>query len=133
MQNPPREVVIIFFASLIFWVLVVGFILIWGRRWERLQGFRSRMLKQWRPALGITVFYLVSALLSGRGLNPYGLVIFCQALLGLTITQGIPDFDALPVARSVLQRERVANSIFLFIVFGVLALLAYLSSMPKLD
>ena len=121
MQNPPREVVITFFASVIFWVFVVGFIWIWGGRWERLQGFRNRMLKQWRPALGITMFYLVSALLSGRGLNPYGLVIFCQVLLGLTIAQGIPDFEALPVARSILGRERVASNIFLFVVFGSLA------------
>ena len=121
MQNPPREVLIIFFVSIIFWVFVVGFIWIWGGRWERLRGFRNRMQEQWKPALGITVFYLVSVLLRGRGLNPYGLVIFCQALLGLTIARGIPDFEALPVAMSVLGRERVVNNIFLFVVFGSLA------------
>ncbi len=121
MQNPPKEVMIAFFVSMIFWIFVVVGILIFGQRWERLRVFRERMFGQWRSALVITIVYLISAILSGRGLNPYGLVIFCQAWIGLTIARGIPNFEPLPVTRSILQRERVATNLGLFLVFALLA------------
>jgi len=79
------------------------------------------MQEQWKPALGITVFYLVCVLLSGHGLNPYGLVIFCQALLGLTIARAAPGFEALPVVGSVMRCDQVARNLILFVIVGLVA------------
>jgi hypothetical protein len=121
MQNPPREVIVAFFLFMTFWVLVVVSIFVLGQRGERVRLFRERMLGQWRPALVITIVYFVSAFLSGRGFNPYGLAIFCQAWIGLTIARGIPDFEPLPVTQSVSRGERVVRSLLLFILFALLA------------
>ncbi len=121
MQNPSSEVIIAFFVSIVLWILVVISILILGRRWERLRAFRECMLEQWRPALVITAVYLASGFLSGRGINLYGSVIFCQALIGLAIAREISNFEPLPVTRSILRRDRLINSLVLFIVFGLLA------------
>jgi membrane protease YdiL (CAAX protease family) len=121
MQNPPREVIVAFILFIIFWVLVVVSIFVLSQRWERARLFRERMLGQWRPALVITIVYFVSVFFSGRGFNPYGLAIFCQALIGLTLARGIPNFEPLPVSQSILRGERVGRSLVLFLLFALLA------------
>ncbi len=120
MQNPPREVIVAFLVSLVFWVLLAAGILVLGQRWERIRLFRERMLAQWRPAVIITLVYLVSSFFSGRGFNINGLVIFCQALIGMAIARGIPDFEPLPVAKSIWQRERVVRSLVPFVGLALL-------------
>ena len=121
MQNPPREVIIVYFASIIFWMLVVGVIWLSGQRWERVRAFRNRMQEQWRIALLITVVYMASAFLSGHGINPYGPAIFCQAILGLAIAESISDFEPIPVIQSILRRDQVMNRLVLFVIIGLIA------------
>ncbi len=56
--------------------------------------FVEVLKKQWKASLCIACIYLGSTLLGGRGiLNPYMLAVFCQAVFGLAIAQGIPEFN----------------------------------------
>jgi len=127
MQTPP-EVRLANLAFMLFWMMAVAAILLAGRRWPRLRGFRDGMVAQWKPALAIALLYLVSYALSGRGfLNPYALAIFCQALLGLALARRIAGYEPLPVAQSVVQRQHVWRSIGLMLGSAVLlALVAFL-------
>lgn len=120
MQNQPREVIILFFGTIAFWLLLVGVILVWGGRWERTRVLREHMRAQWLPALSIAIVYMVSVFLSGRGFNPYGMAIFCQALIGLAIARGIPSLEPVPVIDSVLRREPWIKSLSLWIVAGLI-------------
>lgn len=121
MQNQPREVIVLFFGTIAFWLLLVGAILVWGGRWERIRPLGERMRGQWLPALIITIAYLVSVFLSGRGFNPYGIAIFCQALIGLAIARGIPSLEPVPVIDSVLRREPWIRKLSIWIVAGLIA------------
>lgn len=120
MQNQPREVIFLFFGTIAFWSLLVGAIWMWGGRWERMRPIRERMREQWFPALIITTIYLVSVFLSGRGLNLYGIAIFCQALIGLAIARGIPSLEAVPVLDSILQRKPWIKNLSVWIVAGLI-------------
>jgi membrane protease YdiL (CAAX protease family) len=121
MENVSMQAIVLYFATIILWMLVIGVIWLSGRRCERVRDFHNRMWEGWRPALAITVFYLVSVLFSGRGINPYGIVVFCQALIGLALAKGIPNFEPLPLLNAILRRERMANQLLLLAVFGTLA------------
>ena len=107
MQQTPREVIVAHLAFMAFWISLVAVILIAARLSSRARDFRERMLAQWQSALAIAVLAWLSVALSGRGLlNPYMLAIFCQAMIGLALARSITGFEPLPVARSVVQRER---------------------------
>jgi hypothetical protein len=121
MRNQPKEIIFLYFGTILFWMLLAYLIWALGQRWERIRPLRQRMRGHWRQALIITIIYLVSVFFSGRGINPYGVAIFCQALIGLAIASGIPAFESLPVIDSVLRRDRVKNSLFLFIVVSLAA------------
>ncbi|HSL30505.1 MAG TPA: hypothetical protein VK900_15000 [Anaerolineales bacterium] len=121
MQIPSREITLLFYGTILFWLLVVAIIWLLGRRWERVRLFRERMWQGRVPALIITVVYSISVLLSGRGLNPYAIVIFCQVLIGLALARSIPEFEPIPVMESLLRRDRVSNELFLWIVLGLAA------------
>ena len=69
MPIQPREIIFLFFGTIAFWILLVGAIWTWGAQWECIRPLRERMREQWLPALIITIVYLVSVFLSGRGLN----------------------------------------------------------------
>jgi hypothetical protein len=63
--------------------------------------------RQWKASLCITGVYLGGTLLGGRGiLNPYVLAVFCQAMYGLAIARGIPDFQALRMSQALIHREK---------------------------
>lgn len=121
MQNQPKEIIFIYFGTIVFWMLVVGVIWVLGPRWERIHPLRERMREQWRPALVIALIYLVSMFLSGRGFNLYVIGIFCQALIGLAIARGIPALEPIPVIDSFSRRDQVGKSLFLLAVIGVAA------------
>lgn len=121
MQNQPEETIILFFGTILFWMLIVSMIWVLGQRWERVRPLQERMRDHWQLALIIAIIYLISVFLSGRGINPYGIAVFCQALIGLSIASGIPSFEPLPVIDAVLRRDQVKNSLFLFIVIGLAA------------
>jgi len=127
-QTPP-EVITAYMVSLIFWVLAAIVIWLAGKRWAALKGFRDRMIGQWKWALGIAIIYAISEALQGSRLNVFGilagsLMTFCQAIIGLALARGILDYEPLPVVRAVARRERVLQSVLLFIGFAVLAVVA---------
>ncbi len=104
---------IAFLAFIAFWVLAVAALVIGARWWPPLRDFRHRMLAAWKGALLIAALCLVSGLL-GNGLNSWAtftliaLAIFCQALIGLALAHSIAGFEPLPVAQSIVRRERTA-------------------------
>lgn len=121
-QTTPPEVITANVAFIVFWVLLVAVIWLVGGRWARLRAFRDHMLAQWKPALAITLIFLISNVLSGRSVfNLYAPAIFCQVLVGLAIARGIANFDPLALTRSFLRRERIVRSILLFAVISVAA------------
>jgi membrane protease YdiL (CAAX protease family) len=119
-QNPP-EVVIASLLFIAFWLVIVLVILLVGRYNQGMRGFRGRMISKWKPALVIAALFVISLGLGGRGyLNPYGLAVFCQALIGLTIASDIEGFEPLPVTTAVVQRHRVIRHIALWLAISVL-------------
>lgn len=121
MQNQPREIILLYFGTILFWMLLAGVIWVLGQRWECVRPLRERMGNHWRQALIITILYLISVFLGGRGINPYGIAVFCQAWIGLSIASGIPFFASLPVIDSVLRGKQVKNSLILFAGTGLAA------------
>lgn len=122
MQPTPPEIIIANIAFIVFWALVV--VLIWfvGQRFERTRAFRERMMAQWKPALAITVIFLISNVLSGRNpLNVYALAIFCQALIGLALTRSIAGYEPLKTTQAILRCQRIVRNVVLFIVISVIA------------
>lgn len=121
MNETPIEVLISFLIFTVVLILTVLAILLFGDRWSRTRDFRLRMLAQWKPALVIAVLFVISMGLSGKGLlNPYGITVFCQALLGLALARGIPDFEPLPVANAVIQRDKPWVRVVLMILIAAL-------------
>ena len=118
MQNQPKEIIFLYFGSILFWMLALGGLWILGQRWEHLRLLRDGMRNQWREALLITIIYFISVFLSGRGFNIYAVAIFCQALIGLAMARRISDFEPTPVLQSILRRDRVVNALFLWILLG---------------
>ncbi len=122
MQNTPPEVIAANIAFIVFWILVTAVVWLVGRRWERTRAFRERMIAQWKPALIITVIYLISNVFSGRSpVNFYAPAIFCQVLIGLAISRSIAGYEPLMVTQSFLQRKRIVRNVVWFIVIGVIA------------
>lgn len=122
MQNTAREVIIANFVFILFWMVIVIIIWILGGRWKRTRTFRTRMIAEWKPALVITMIYLISIVLGGRNpVNPYAFAIFCQALIGLAIVRGIKDYQPLPVSESIIRRECIFRVLSTFITVGVMA------------
>lgn len=107
MSPIPAEVLIAYFASLVFWIGLVVAILILARWSPRVRGWRDHMLAQWKPALAIAGLSYIGTVVSGRGwFTPLPFGVFCQALIGLALARGIAAFEPLPVARSMVQQER---------------------------
>src|SRR5690242_10286251 len=103
-------------------VLGTGFILLFGQRWSWLRDFRACMLAQWKPALGISLLFLLGMGLGGRGLlNPYALAIFCEALLGLALARGIPQFEPLPLTEALVTRRGRLPTALDGLLFALLA------------
>jgi membrane protease YdiL (CAAX protease family) len=105
-----------------FWILLTSTILLFGKRIPRLADFRQSMLRQWKPALAISLLYLLGIALGGRvSLDPYALAIFCEAMIGLALARGIPAFDPLPVTAAILSRTRIARALALALLWAVVA------------
>lgn len=114
-------IVVAFCGSMVFWVLTVVCVVVTGLCWKRARVFAKALASQWRPALVIAVLYVVGMGLGGQGfLNPSGIVIFCQALVGLALARGIVDYEPLPVARSIARRERVWRGLGMTLSISVL-------------
>ena len=110
-QTPP-EVRIANWLFILFWIVIVLVLWLFGGRWQASRAFRERMIAGWKPSLSIALIFAVSMGIAGRGwVNPYAVAIFCQALLGLALARGIPNHDPLPVVRSVIQRDRLLRAI----------------------
>ena len=107
MNQPPPDVKLANILFILFWMVVVLVLWIFGRRWQVTRAFRERMMAGWKPALVITLIFAVSMGIEGHGwLNPYDVAIFCQVLVGLALARGIPNHEPLPVARSIILRDR---------------------------
>jgi membrane protease YdiL (CAAX protease family) len=107
-------------AATLFWGLAVVFILVCGQFLESLKSFKAQMILQWKPALIIAISYLLSQWIGGGTLlNFYVITIFCQALLGLTFTSSIHDFDTLPIIRPLNRKEQLWKSIFWMIFYAM--------------
>ena len=127
MEQTPTEVIIANLVFSVFWILVVAVALVIGQRRQGARSFRDKMIAQWKPSLTIAILFVVGMGLGGRGfLNPYGITIFCQALIGLTLARGIAGYEPLLVTQSVIQRQRVWRSI------GLMAGIALISVLPAL-
>lgn len=124
MEDTPA--VVAFCGSIVFWIVVVASILVTGLCWKRARAFAKTLAGQWQPALAIAVLYVVSMGLGQGFLNPSGIEIFCQALVGLALARGIVDHEPLPVARSVVRRERVWRSVGVMLGVSVLLVPAIL-------
>jgi membrane protease YdiL (CAAX protease family) len=121
MEQTPVEVITANLVATACWVLAVAVILIAGRRWQNVRSFRAKMIAQWKPSLVIAMLFVVGMGLGGRGLlNPYGVTVFCQAMIGLALARSIPDYEPLPVTRSIIQRERIGRSIGLMVGIALL-------------
>jgi len=122
MNKTPPEVITATLIFIAFWLVLVLVIFVAGRYYPRLGGFRARMISKWKPALAIASLYLLSTALGGRGiLNPYVLAIFCQALIGLTIASSIEGFEALPVAKALIERNKIIRQMGLMLIISILA------------
>jgi membrane protease YdiL (CAAX protease family) len=122
MNQTPPEVVTASLLFIAFWLVIVLVILVAGRYHQGMHGFRARMLTKWKPALAIAAIFIISLGIGGRGyLNPYGLAVFCQALIGLTIASDIEGFEPLPVANAVIQRHHVFRQVAMWLAISVLA------------
>jgi hypothetical protein len=107
---------------ILFWILLAGAILLFGKRIPHLADFRQCMLQQWKPALAISLLYLLGTILGGRGaLNPYALAIFCEAMIGLALARGIPALDPLPVSTAIVSRKRIPRALALALFWAVIA------------
>jgi membrane protease YdiL (CAAX protease family) len=121
MQDTPSEVVVANLAFILFWLLVVGLTLLFGRRGRRRWGFREQMMAQLKPALAIASVFLIGTFLGGRGLfNPYVIAVFCQALIGLALAREVPTYEPLPVTESIGRRKRPLRSVGLFLGISLL-------------
>jgi membrane protease YdiL (CAAX protease family) len=119
-------VVIAFCGSIVFWIVVVVGTLVTGLCWKRARAFAKTLVGQWQPALAIAVLCMVSMGLGQGFMNLLGIKVFCQALVGLALARGIADYEPLPVARSVVRRERVWRSIGMVLGFSLLLVPAIL-------
>jgi membrane protease YdiL (CAAX protease family) len=121
MSDTPPDVAIAAIAFIIFWLVTVLVILIAGRYHPAVRGFRDQMIDQWRPALVIAAIFVLGLGIGGRGfLNPYGIAIFCQALIGLAIANRIEGFEPLPVTDAFVQRRQILRQVVLLVVIAVL-------------
>jgi len=125
-SETPPEIIAAYIGSLLFWVLLVAGIWLSGRQWERFRNFRDHMIRQWKPAVGIALVYIMSVLLRGSNSNWLSVLLgsvmtFCQAILGLSLARRIIGFEPLPVASAVTRREGIGRSLLLMVVFALLA------------
>lgn len=128
MRTTPTPVIIATLSFGTFWVLLVVGIAVFGRN-SSINDFREKMLRQWKPALAITLLFILCMALGGRGvLNPYAIGLFCQALVGFAIARSIPGFQAIPVAVAFGSKERRLQAVGRSFLFAVLAVaLAFLA------
>lgn len=107
MNQTPHEVRTANPSFLVFWVLLVLFILFFGKRWHRICDFREKVMAQWKPSAVIAVLFIISMEITGKGFfNLHGITLFCQSLVGLAIATDIMDFEPLPVTQSFIERKR---------------------------
>jgi len=122
MNQTPPEVITATLIFITFWLVTVLVILIAGRYYPGLGGFRDRMISKWKPALAIAGLYIISTGLGGRSiLNPYVVAIFCQALVGLTLASSIERYEPLPVANALFRRQKAVKQVVLLLVISLVA------------
>ncbi len=122
MNQPSPEIVTAFYAFTGFWLVVVLFILIGGRLISGMHRFRQQLISQWKPALAITVIFIISMGVAGKGwLNPYAIAIFCQAVIGLAIASGIGGFKSIPVGDAIKERHQVLLQVALLLGTALIA------------
>lgn len=110
-------------AFIAFWVILTSLILLVGKWWTPLRAFRACMIAQWKPALVISVLFLLGMALGGTGINyPYALAVFCQAMIGLALVRGVPGMEPLPVADALALREPVPTMLAVTLTWVLLAL-----------
>ncbi len=82
------------------------------------------MLAQWKPALLTSLVCVVSLVFSGNTiLNPIGVAIFCQVMIGLAIASTIPGFNPLPVGKAVQQHQQIILQVALLVGIALLAVI----------
>jgi hypothetical protein len=113
MTETPQTVIITTLAWIALWTAALLLALALPSIFRRSVPFVEVLKKQWKASLCIAGVYLASTLLGGRGIfNPYVLAVFSQAMFGLAIAQGIPNFQALRMSKTLLQRRKIADDFF---------------------
>jgi membrane protease YdiL (CAAX protease family) len=121
MEQTPVDVITANLVATACWILAVAVVLVAGQHWQNVRSFRAKMIAQWKPSLVIAMLFVVGTGLGGRGFfNPYGVTVFCQAMIGLTLARSIPGYEPLPVTRSIIQREKMWRSIGLMVGIALL-------------
>jgi membrane protease YdiL (CAAX protease family) len=124
MSQTPQEVITTMFVFTGFWVVLVCAILLTGRYVAAIGRFRQGMLAQWKPAVVVTLLFILGMGLGGNGwLNPYALAIFCQALIGLAIASSLPGFDPTPVRSAIHERRNILLQMLLLPSAALLAII----------
>ena len=107
MQPISSEILLVNRASAIFWMVVVGAILITGQWWGPACPLREKMSQQWKPSLAIALLYLFSTVIGGMGFYFLTTIAkFCQAMIGLALAYSIAGFEPLPATQAVVRREQ---------------------------
>jgi membrane protease YdiL (CAAX protease family) len=126
MDTPLSVVTTAILISIVVWLIIVVMILVAGNLHPAVRKFRSQMILKWKPALIITGVYIISRGLGGIPLYDLSAVaIFCQVMLGMTITAGIEGFEPLPVINALKNRHDITGQVLLMLVISlVMAVLA---------
>jgi membrane protease YdiL (CAAX protease family) len=121
METIPTAVTTAVLISIGVWLLIVLVILVGGSFHPAVRNCRSQMLLKWKPALVITVIYLLSRGLGGVPiLDLTAVAIFCQVMLGLAIAVNIEGFEPLTVANAFRHKQNISGQVILLLVISVL-------------
>jgi membrane protease YdiL (CAAX protease family) len=121
METTPSAVTTAVLVSIGVWLLIVLVILAAGNFHPALRKCRSQMISKWKPALFITVIYILGRSVGGVPLlDLTAISIFCQAMLGLAIAAGIEGYEPLPVTNAIKQHHYAVRQVILMLALSVL-------------
>jgi membrane protease YdiL (CAAX protease family) len=120
MDQIPAESVMVSRALVLFWVWVLGAILVAGRWHPGARQFREKMLGQWKPALVISLLHWLGAGFGGYGFLQISWIgYFCQGMIGLALARSISDFEPLPASQAMVHKENRTKRLYLMLVISL--------------
>ncbi|HEX3017329.1 MAG TPA: CPBP family intramembrane glutamic endopeptidase [Caproicibacter sp.] len=121
------ETIILYMVTLIPLVVYLA-VALFGQKSKHLKTFRESMLKNYRPALIISLIFYLGPFIGT--LNPQKLWnipaaadIFCISSFGLAMAKSIAGCEPLPVTDSIIKREKVLKKVMLTVAFSLIIVL----------